>query len=363
MWLKKQYLLLFFLLCVFLTACNGEEVGESTTDVDSKADVDITTQVPMPTETPIPTQAPTPQPTETPIPEPADTQPPVLEGVQNITIYLGEPVIYRKGIVLTDDSGETPDLKIDTSQVDLTTAGTYSVIYQATDSAGNVTTEEIVLEILEKPTVEEVAVKELADQLIADLVTEEMSDFDKAYVLWNWCRRNIRYAYVPGDRTSIWTGAYEGLHDQKGDCYAYYAAYAVLLDRLGIENMCVERVGGDSNHWWNLVNLGEGWYHCDPSPRSNGDRYRCFMQTDEQIQAYTEANTRKPDYYTFDATLYPERATEIIHGDNPEKIKAARQRVESMPPTTPEPVILPETMTSDAEKMLSTDNMTEQPQN
>ena len=78
--------------------------------------------------------------------------------------------------------------------------------------------------------------------------------------------------------------------------------------------MEVRRVGGTSDHWWNLVNLGNGWYHCDSSPRRKKDTYRCFMQTDIQIQAYTDSRPEHPNYYVFDETLYPERATEIVYG-------------------------------------------------
>ena len=46
-----------------------------------------------------------------------------------------------------------------------------------------------------------------------------------------------------------------------------------------------------------------------------GDPYLCFMQTDAQIAEYTKNHTKKPNYYTFDPDLYPERATEIIFGD------------------------------------------------
>ena len=63
------------------------------------------------------------------------------------------------------------------------------------------------------------------------------------------------------------------------------------------------------------MHIESGWYHCDASPRREGDHYKCFMQTDAQIQAYTESYPQHPNYYTFDPELYPERATEIIYGD------------------------------------------------
>ena len=319
------------LLSLCLVACGRQEELNIASTQETQAPVSVT-EAPTALPTEVPTAVPTPEPTATPIPLPQDTQAPVIEGAQDIHIFLGDTVTYRKGITVTDDSGEVPMLTIDTSQVNLTAAGIYPVVYRAEDSSGNVSSVGIVLQVMEKPSVEEVAVRELAEELLEKLIKPEMTDYDKAYTLWNWCRKNIRYAYTGGDRSSVWTGAYEGLHDRYGDCYAYYATYTVLLEACGIKTLCVEGVGGDSNHWWNLVNIGDGWYHCDSSPRTKGDSYRCFMQTDAQVQAYTEWNRKKENYYTFDGSLYPERATEIIYGKTPEKIlKSVR--------TTPAPAV------------------------
>jgi hypothetical protein len=75
--------------------------------------------------------------------------------------------------------------------------------------------------------------------------------------------------------------------------------------------MRVTRVGGSSNHYWNLVNCGDGWYHFDCSWRIHGDYYVTFMKTDAEVAAYTDDYTRRypnhPNYYTFDPSLYPER--------------------------------------------------------
>lgn len=248
--------------------------------------------------------------------EPAqpDVTPPTMEGVTNLTVEVGSNISYKKDVTVTDDSGEY-SLEIDTSEVDLNTVGTYEVVYRATDSSGNETSRTIVVVVAEPSEVTEEEVYALADAVIASVITEDMTDYRKAEVLWKWCHNQISYSYSSGDR-GLLAGAYEGLHDRRGDCYVYYATYEVLLTRVGIPNMCVTRVGGNSNHWWNLVNVGDGWYHCDTSPRKIGHKFKCFMQTDEQIAAYTTAYAElfpdHPNYFTFESDLYPERATEIV---------------------------------------------------
>ena len=244
-----------------------------------------------------------------------DTEPPVITGVKDITATVGNSISYRKDIEITDNSGGEVSLEIDTSNVDASSPGTYVVHYIATDPSGNVTTVDANITLKPQVLPTEASLTPYLDNIIRKVTNDGMSKYDKAYALWNWCRRNISYSYSGGNRSTIWHGVYEGVYQHRGDCYAYYATYSALLTRCGIDNLCVTRVGGTSNHWWNLVNTGSGWYHCDASPRSNSDPYSCFMQTDAQVAAYTANHTQKPNYYTFDTTLYPERATTIIFGN------------------------------------------------
>lgn len=243
-----------------------------------------------------------------------DTVPPVIEGAKDIEIFAGDTISYKRGIELSDNAAGEVSLSVENGEVDLNTPGTYLVRYVATDASGNSSVSEITVFIRQRSDKEEVA-NQLAEDLIQELITEDMSKWDTCYKLWNWCRTKISYSYSAGDRSSIYAGAYEGLHDRSGDCYAYYATFTLLLQKCGIETMEVRRVGGTSDHWWNLVNLGDGWYHCDSSPRRKKDSYKCFMQTDAQIQVYTDSRPEHPNYYVFDETLYPERATEIVYGE------------------------------------------------
>lgn len=250
-----------------------------------------------------------------------DTTAPVLEGVADLEIELGESVSYKKNIVTSDNSNDKLTLEIDNSAVNIEKPGVYDVIYKLSDLSGNVTTATATLTVIEPGTIHEEDVKPLAEKVIKQVVPKDADKYETARSLYLWCKWNIKYLHTSGDRSSIWSGAYEGLHDHAGDCYAFYATYAVLLTYCDIPNECVARVGGTSNHWWNLVNTGDGWYHCDTSPRRLGDEgYTCWMQTDAQVLAYTETYPEHPNYYVFDDTDLPERETKIIAGYSPEGI-------------------------------------------
>ncbi len=242
-----------------------------------------------------------------------DTTAPVIEGTKNRTVYLNASVSYKKNITVTDNSGESVSLVVDASEVNTAVLGKYPVRFSATDSSGNTATTEITITVVDRPIMDEDYVRPLVEEVVNKVITDDMTQWQKAKALYDWCRKNILYG-SKGDRSSIWAGAYEGVVKGYGDCYVYYATYAVMLDIAGIPNMQVARVGGTSNHWWNLVNVGDGWYHCDASPRRIEDKqYLCFMQTDEQVAAYTLSYPEKPNYYTFDPTLYPERGTVEVY--------------------------------------------------
>lgn len=249
-----------------------------------------------------------------------DTTPPVIGGVNALFMPVGGNISYKKNITLSDNSNGDILLAVDSSLVNINTPGTYPLYYTATDSSGNSATAETTVTVTREYVPTQDDANALADAVIEEVITSDMNSYEIAYTLWLWCGDNIRYSASSAARENFWEYAYDGLTRKSGDCYVYCATYALLLTRCGIDNLYVSRVGGTSEHMWNLVNTGNGWYHCDASPRQKNYPYQCFMQTDAQIQAYTEFYTERPNYYTFDASLYPERETAIIFGTDPGQV-------------------------------------------
>lgn len=239
----------------------------------------------------------------------SDEVPPVIDGAVDLEFFLGDPITYKAGITVSDDRTANPKLVVDNSQVDKDKAGTYPVTYTATDDAGNSTSVTVTLTLSEKPAnyVEPDVVYAEAQKILDQITTEDMTDMQVAFAIYRWVSTHI--GYVGTSDKSSWTGAaYQAFTERAGDCYNYFAAAKALYDVAGIENVDVIKSDtSHSSHYWSLINLGDGWYHVDCTPRRNVGYF--FMNTDAELEAYSVENRNS---HIFDGSLYPERATESV---------------------------------------------------
>lgn len=241
-----------------------------------------------------------------------DAQGPVISGVYDRKIFLGDAISYRAGVTVTDDTDPKPKLTIDNTQVDTTQPGVYPVTYTATDNLGNQTVVIMKLTIEAKPQnhVDTEVVYGMAQKILNQITTEDMTDMQVAFAIYDWVKSNIGYS-GHSDKSSWTLGAYEAFTNYAGDCFTYYAAAKALYDVAGIPNIDVVKVvtpqTSQSSHYWSLINLGDGWYHVDCTPRNTPGFF--FMNTDEELLAYSQ---KHKNCHNFDPTAYPDRATESV---------------------------------------------------
>ncbi|WP_426348746.1 transglutaminase domain-containing protein [Alloiococcus sp. CFN-8] len=222
---------------------------------------------------------------------------PVIYGVKDIiTAYAGDTISYRTDVTVKDNSNKEIELKIDSSSVDSTVPGNYTVVYSAEDGAGNKTTKKATVKIMERKVTED-EVYALADSVLEKIIDDSMSKEQKARAIYSWIERNIGYVGKP---TSFdWLkAAYDGFTKKKADCYIYYSVSRALLTRAGIENL--EVVREDGGHYWNLAKTDDGWYHFDTTPRAGGGEF-CLL-TDGQLKSYSDKHKNS---HLFDADNYP----------------------------------------------------------
>lgn len=239
-----------------------------------------------------------------------DTTAPQITGVKNIVTYAGDAVAYRNGITATDDYDKNPKLEIDSSAVDLSTPGTYKVVYTATDAAGNTTKQEATVEVLVKQAnhvpVETIYAR--VDAILEQFITDDMTDLEKAAAVYVWTHRgdHLIYGSAP-DRTDYLQTAYEFLDTKKGDCFWFFAIQKLMFERLGIPTIDVKKVKNfpsDSNHYWLLVSVDQGktYYHFD----NVWSRY-LFLVTDSKLNSFSKSCN---NCFNRDESLYPATPTE-----------------------------------------------------
>ena len=189
--------------------------------------------------------------------------------------------------------------QVDSSKVNPNKAGKYEVVYTAVDKAGNKAVEKAAV-IVKKQEVTKEIVYEMADEILNKITKPGMSKQEVAYQIYKYVRGSIAYTGT-SNKSSVIKEAYRGMKNKVGDCFTYYSVSEVLLTRAGIPNMCVTRQGGKTQHFWNLINCGNGWYHFDATRQRDGAE--TFMMTDADLEEFTRK--RGNNYYVFDKSKYP----------------------------------------------------------
>jgi len=233
----------------------------------------------------------------------ADTVPPKIYGAKKTTAYIGQPVSYKKGVYAEDNRDGIVPVTVDSSKVNLKVEGEYSAFLTAVDSSGNSATEEIAVTV-KKQTVTMEELEKLADKVLSEITTENMTLREKAWEIYQYVNKRVTYTGF-SDKTDWMKEAYNGITKGVGDCFTYYSMSHLLLNRIGIETLSVERasVGDEAKHYWHMVNYGEGWYHFDACIHK--PPLVSFMLTDAELDAYSKRVGKNNYYYRYDRENYP----------------------------------------------------------
>jgi hypothetical protein len=239
----------------------------------------------------------------------ADTEPPKITGVKNVTVFTGDRVSYKTGVTVMDNYDTNVALAVDTSAVNLKKVGVYKITYSAKDAAGNVAQAEATVTVKVKPEspLNEDEMNQLADTVLAKIVTNDMTEVDKLWAIFKWTKYNI--GYIDSSSHDDWRkGALQGFKQGTGDCFVYYATAKILMERSGFETQTVIRdKGRKSKHFWSLVKVEDNWYHFDTTPTIR--KNTTFLLTDEELALF---NNEFKNYYLFDKTKHPATPTKPL---------------------------------------------------
>lgn len=212
------------------------------------------TEEPSPEPAPEPTEEPTPEPTVEPTPEPAPepTVEPSTEPSPEPTEELSpEPTVEP----FKRPSGWKKYIPPHTDDMTIYDTSAILAAWEAGSAEG--------LNRRDKWTYERCA------ELIGQLITEDMTDYEKEWAIYRWLSRNVVYDWRQNDpaqtapRSSF--QPYGAIVEQTAVCLGYASAFQLFMDLLDVE--CITVLGAAFNssgdHAWNMVKLNGEWYCVD----------------------------------------------------------------------------------------------------
>lgn len=223
-----------------------------------------------------------------------DDEAPVFSYARDFDSFIGENIIFREKIKVTDNCTQDVDLKIDAGSVNINEKGEYTVTYTARDLAGNESSVTLKVNIRDK-TEEEKELSTKIKGIIDRIITDGMSKSEQAEAIYYYVYNHITYVSRP--KQDHVKAALEAING-RGGCFNYASLAMFLFDELGIKNMFMET----NVHYWNIIDIddGHGWYHfdCTPSPETP----KIFLWTDAQMMDYSNRQNRTHHY---DRSKYP----------------------------------------------------------
>ena len=241
---------------------------------------------------------------------------PVITGTHDLSVIMGDSVSYRSGVLVKDNFDPAPILTVDSSKVNLGLVGSYPITYTARDVCGNESTVTVTLNVVTRRTAgvtdsedQEIINKAyaMAEEIYNQICTDDMTDVEKAFQIFSWVHDNIAFAHNSSDYTTWAHAAVRAFTMRQGSCYAAWACCKALLDHAKIDNICVTTYPVSWRvHYWCLVYLNGGWYHCDAQRYTWDWNFFDFMETDEEVKRVYSSIHR------FDKSLYPETSKKSV---------------------------------------------------
>ena len=213
--------------------------------------------------------------------EKKDTTAPTIKPKSDTTVtgYVGVSPTYKKYVVVTDDRDEDPQLAINSSKVDINKPGSYTVLYQAKDDAGNKSEVfKLTYVVKSKQYTEDKLMSMISEKVLEIGITDGMSKQKKVEKIFNYVHNLFRYSddsNIPNIDRSKWKTdwieeAIRTINDEAGDCYSYYSLSKAFFEYYDIENIGIMRSPSstlEGTHYWSIVNIGENgadrWYYYD----------------------------------------------------------------------------------------------------
>lgn len=192
-----------------------------------------------------------------------DTDGPVISGLSTLTVAKKASIDYNRGVSSNDLKDGACTFSVDTSSVNVNSAGTYYATYTSKDTKGNTTTSKRKVVVNHDQEDTNRKVKEMATKCGNGV--EEIRDY---------VRNTIRYSHEWGEGDPVWYG----FTNNKGNCYVHALCFQALLREKGYTSQLIWVT--NKTHYWNMVLIGGSWKHMDATPDRN--HRKISIMSDEQ---------------------------------------------------------------------------------
>lgn len=241
-----------------------------------------------------------------------DQQSPVFTGVENKIIQVGHPFDALLGVRANDNTdGDLTSYIHVSGTVDIFTVGTYTLTYTVTDFSGNTTIVKRIITVQTEEVEDETPYQDVANgpylpiekarQLESTYLTISKAMFTGTNTLdlvKQMSEHLVKYTQytqqkVPGKFTN---SSYGAICNNIATCEGFARGFLYMCQQQNIECYYVE---GDYQGvpWvWNIVKIGESYYHIDiTDQRINASEFK-LLSTSEM----------KALGYSFDENYYPQ---------------------------------------------------------
>ena len=126
-----------------------------------------------------------------------DTEAPTISARDGTTVigYLGESPTFKKYVLVSDDKDEEPKLAIDSEEVNTEKEGSYTVYYQAKDSAGNKSAVFSLTYVVKKNEYSKDTLMKKIAKLAGDLgISKDMSTVEKVRKIYKFVNQEIGWS-------------------------------------------------------------------------------------------------------------------------------------------------------------------------
>ena len=163
---------------------------------------------------------------------------------------------------------------------------------------------------------------DMASGILDGIIEDGMDDYEKEIAVYEWMTANLEndggmFTVIPTTQTDC-DNPYGVLKYHNAVCVGYATTFRLFMQMLDIPCMVVHN--SELYHSWDLVNLGDGWYHTDVYSDVGSGSFAHFNLTDDMM---AEQSWNRDYFPAADSYEYCYLYREAVETDDIYEIPAA----------------------------------------